>query len=313
MSLYPHILAERLEKIIGALGFWHFPHMSCFVRERGDVVDVIGWRHSEHDSTHYALYFGIWTPEFEDGLSRKEADLTTDIRQIAHMHDLSLACSALPTYWWTEREEGDFQQYSTIEWVIREVALPYFDSFPSFGDVAEMIFYDPRYHLSPLEGRLMNHPASSLFNYDIEQATNIVDTALKPLIRLDPAFQFSGGYYWRQRGEVFDIIVPRYFADWRFVKIQAMIWHPFLDGLEHTPEILPNGFTQAIWSRFTSDGKDASYRPPAFLGESKHPHTTLDAEIEGLRSYSLAWLENIKTKADALTYIRPEYRKFYLD
>ena len=313
MNLYPDELAQRLEKFLGVYGFWHFPQMSYFVRERGDVVDVIGWCPSEHEPGRYALYFGVWSVEFEDRLSRQDADLTADIRQTSHMHDLSLACSSLPTYWWEEGDAANFTQYTTLDWVLGEIALPYFDSFPSIGDVTEMIFYDQRFHLTPLEGRLMNHPASSLFNFDIEQITDIVDTTLKPLTKLTPAFQFSGGYYWRQRDEVFDIIVPRYFANWRFVKLQAMVWHPFLDGLEQMPQTVPSGFTQAIWSSFTADGKDASFYPPAFLGHSKHPHVTLESEIEGLRAYGLPWLESIKTKADALSQVRPEFRRFYPD
>lgn len=307
---YPVELVKTLEKVVGTLAFWHFPHMPYFIRERGQVVDVIGWQISDYDPNLYSLYFGVWVSEFEDSL-QGSPDLTCDIHHMPLKHDLSLACSSVPTYWWSEAQTADFQQYATLEQLVNMVALPYFETFASIGDVAEMVYYDQRFHNTPMEGRLLENPASNFFSFDIEAAADTVDTALKPLVKLQPPFHFSGGYYWRHRADVMDVIVPKYFANWRFVQIKVTVWHPFLDGLDQMPQTLPQGFTQAIWQSFTEQGKDASYLPPAFLGQTKMPHVSLALALEGLRSYGLPWLEAINTKADAYYAMRPEFRKFY--
>lgn len=310
MTGQPERLRQVLARTLTEAGFWSFPHMDFCVRTRQNIRDVIGWRRHEDGSLRYALYFGIWVPELEHTLPQHKVDEATDIHNTELMHDLSPALSDQLTYWWRE-DCSTVQQEVWLEQQLRSVALPYFDTFASVGDVAEMVFYDPRYHNTALEHRLLSNPHAALFNYDIGQVCEQVDTALKPLQKLAPAFHYSSGYFWRRRGEVFDVIVPRYLADWRFVQVRTMVWHPALDGVEHVPDALPEGFSQVAWRSFSDKGTESSQALPAFLGSSRYEHLSLESLLEGLRSYGLAWLEGINTRQDVLAAVRPEFKKFY--
>lgn len=342
--VYPR-LVQALERMLMHTGFWRFPYMDYFVRVRGDVRDVIGWRLDENAvpgaGRRYAIYFGVWVPEFETSLNRSQVDETSHIRNMDFMHDLSPQAAQRLSFWWKE-DDMSLRQEDILRRQIQQVALPYFDTFASFGDVAEMVFYDQRFHNSDLEQRLMNHSDAAFFHYEMDQASEQVVSALKPLQKLAPAFQYANGVFWRQRHEVFDAIVPHYFANWRFVQIRTMVWHPALDGMEHIPQSLPAGFSHVAWRSFNERGRDASELPPAFLGEpadgptDKHlssdnaaymgssagaaqesadafVHTTLASQMEGLRSFGLAWLESIHSRQDVFNAVRPEFKKFYPD
>lgn len=308
----PSRLVQQLTEQLGCAGFWNFPHMRYFVRSRQEVRDVVGWRRNPENAQQYALYFGVWVPEFEDAWSPGRAvDESTDIRNLGLMHDLAFSELQRPAFWWHETSMALSQQTHLLQERIAGLALPYFDTFASVGDVAEMVFYDQRYHNSPLEQRLINNPYAAFFNYEIELACEQVDSALKPLRRAVPAFTYSGGYYWRRRGEVFDVIVPRYMADWRFVEIRVMVWHPALDGMDEVPQQLPEHFSQVAWRSFTENGEDASQEPPVFLGRSAQGHVLLESALEGLRTHGLAWLERIHTRSDVFAVVRPEFQRFY--
>lgn len=306
---------ERLLRILTSAltenGFWRFKHMDYFVRSRQGMRDVVGWRRGDEQSGRYAVYFGVWVPELEPDFCGQEVDDTRHIRNMDLMQDLSPACTTPLPLWWVEEEINAAHQEKFLRQQIQNMALPYFDSFASIGDVAEMIFFDPRYHNTALEQRLLDNPFSSLFHYEVEHACEQVVTALKPLQKLTPAFQYAQGCFWRKRGEVFDIIMPRYLASWRFVQIQTMVWHPMLDGMESTPDTLPTGFAHVAWRSFLENGHSKAYQPPAFLGDTTLAHVTLESQIEGIRSHGLAWLEGIQTLEDVRSAIRPEFKKFY--
>jgi len=310
-SSAPQALITILTPILEKAGFWRFPHMDYFVRVRGDIRDIVGW-HKGLASERYTVYFGVWVPELEPDLQGVRVDESEHIRNTSLAHDLSLADTRQLTEWWDENQgiHAASQAYLTRQ--ILHIAFPYFDTFASIGDVAEMVFYDERFHNTEIEGRLLENAFSSLFNYDLDHVTDQVALALKPLQKLTPAFNYSGGYYWRYFGDdVFHIIFPRFFAAWRFVEIQLVVWHPSLDALEQAPQILPAGFSQVAWRSFSADGQNSSSMLPAFLGESTEQATTLDDLLEGIRSHGLIWLEKINSKKQVYDSIRPEFKKFF--
>ncbi|MGL4666337.1 MAG: hypothetical protein ACRCWR_00215 [Saezia sp.] len=307
----PHCLIEMLTPVLEKAGFWRFPHMNYFVRVRADVRDIIGW-HQGSTSDKYAVYFGVWVPELEPDLEGEKVDESLHVRNISLMHDLSLTEPHRLTEWWDEaRGLSEAAQSFVMRQVLR-VAFPYFESIASVGDVMEMVYHDDRFHNTELEGRLLDSAFSSFFNYDLENASDQVVLALKPLQKLTPAFEYSGGYYWRHfRNGVFHIIVPEFFAAWRFVKIQVAVWHPMLDGMEQIPQTLPPAFSRVASRYFSADGKSASDMLPAFLGESAYPSTTLSDLLEGLRAHGLVWLEEIDSAESVRLAIRPEFKKFF--
>lgn len=307
----PNKLIGVLTPLLEQAGFWRFPHMDYFVRVRGDVRDVIGW-HPGTVPGRYAVYFGVWVPELESDLEGQKIDESAHIRNISLAHDLSLADAHQLTEWWDENNADNERAQSFLTQQVLHIALPYFDTFGSIGDVAEMVYHDARFHHTELEGRLFSNASASFFNYDLENASDQVIHALKPLQKLTPAFEYSGGYYWRHYTEdVFHIIVPQFYAAWRFVSIQVAVWHPSLDGIEQTPQTIPSAFSRVAWHSFAANGKNPSTMVPAFLGESSHSLTTLEDLVEGLRSYDLVWLESVDSKAQVYAAIRPEFKKFF--
>lgn len=304
--MYPEHLIALLNAALEPIGFWRFPHMNYFVRTRGALRDVIGWYQGD-TSEHYAVYFGVWVPELEPDLQGVKIDESVDIRNISLMHDLSLKKEHGFSPWWNEKQGDQADSQAYLIKLINQIALPYFDTFACIGDVAEMVFYDNRFHNTELEGRLLDNAFSSFFNYDLESAPDQLLNELKALQRTTPAFEYANGYFWRRLGEdIFHIVLPRFFAAWRFAEIRVIVWHPLIDGITTVPNAPPEHFSQVAWRSICSSF-------PAFLGESNMPHTTVENLIEGLRSQGLPWLEKISCVQDVYNAIRPEFKKFYPD
>lgn len=309
-TLVPENLIHILSQILTPEGFWRFPHMDYFVRTRHGIRDVIGWERNIQ-TNRYAIYFGVWVPELEQGLSSKQVDESSDIQNKVLMHDLSLAGkNGAYSYWWEESQQNPLSSFLRRQ--VQYIGLPYFDTFAGIGDVAEMVFYDQRFHNTDIEGRLLSNASSSFFSYDQELASEQVATALKFLNKEVPAFQYSGGYYWRRnQNSVFHIILPEFFAAWRFVQIKVAVWHPAIDALDTVPENLPTLFSQVAWQSFAIDGSSAEGYPPAFLGESSHRLGSLEEVVESLKNHGLPWLYKIQSEHDVFEAIRDEYKKFY--
>lgn len=307
----PENLINSLTRILTQEGFWRFPHMDYFVRSRHGIRDVIGWEQNMQTNC-YAIYFGVWVPELEQGVNPQQVDESSDIKNKALMHDLALSGkNGTFSYWWQEDLKNAPDRF--LQRQIQYIALPYFDTFASIGDVAEMVFYDQRFHNTEIEGKLLSNASSSFFFYDQELASEKVVTALKFLSKETPAFQYSGGYYWRQnQNGVFHIILPEFFAAWRFVQIRLAVWHSALDGLDNNiPQDLPASFSRVAWQSFAIDGSSAEGYPPSFLGESTHRLGGLEEAVESLKNHGLPWLNKIQTRQNVFQAIRQEYKKFY--
>lgn len=131
---------------------------------------------------------------------------------------------------------------------------------------------------------------------------------MAPLRHDEPPFACSAeGVWWRQRGRLIDLVVPERLALDRFVRLWVAVWHQDLpQGLSGG---VPEGVTHAAAHVLGTDGLDGE--PLCALFALHTAETRADAWAEAaphLLPAALAWFATLRSPADVLAQLRPEFR-----
>lgn len=302
-------LWQCLQGELAGPGFEPWPARRLFVRQRpGALYDVVGLRPARAAPTEAVVFFTVWSPDVEGVAAEPDKDQRRAIKSFAFALELSPVAPLKNSYWWP-LEMSDDEQLHSLRRQLGALALPYFDSIGTPGDLVDVLDgrADPACQMAATRcrARARTGPRAS--------GPSPIDVAAEGLLAAGlqaSGFTRADEFLWRSRGELIDIVVIDTAADGRFVEVSLVVWHTSItEGIDGP---LPQGITLATAVHVSAGGVGADPIDALwFIGSSAHARAGLAHMPAAVVPRSLAHFEGRQTRADVLASLPEVYRPHF--
>ncbi len=305
--------SQLLQTVAGVLcpeGFQIQRNGQFFEQAYGPLRFVVGFRASQCGGGDRAIFFTVWIPELdpEPGNRKSASDAKfTRVFPSFGVYELSPVAPLKNTYWWPLNGlSPELKMQLTSQ--LHTIVLPYFRTFKSLGDMAELLRHGVDAVCQNVLRRIESEPS---YRGDLRapvfvmgEVAEKIRSTLAFLESETLGFSFAGDRYWRRRNGVIDVIAIEYLASMRFVSACVAVWH---DAFEEAPITDPEDVPMMAWHRICTEGIDVEDGEFLwFMGAGDQERTRLG---DAVRAHGLEYLKHVIDRTDVIDAIRPEYRR----